>query len=100
MSEHKQACDVDHLALGLTRSPMFMGVNIRLFFANIVLCSLICIDAHTFLGIPFFIILHLCIFKISINEPNFFSIWIKSFFKTPPVLNSRFWGKINSYEPW
>jgi type IV secretory pathway VirB3-like protein len=41
-----------HLALALTRSPMFMGVNVRLFFANVVLCTLICIDAHTFWGIP------------------------------------------------
>jgi type IV secretory pathway VirB3-like protein len=92
--------EVDHLAVGLTRSPMFMGINIRLFFANVAVCTLICIDAHTALGIPLFITLHLIIARLSINEPNFFSIWVKSFFKTPPVLNSYFWGKTNSYEPW
>ncbi len=96
----KSQIEVDHLAVGLTRSPTFMGINIRLFFANIVVCTLICIDAHTVLGIPLFIILHLSIAKLSINEPDFFSIWVKSFFKTPPVLNSHFWGKTNSYEPW
>lgn len=92
--------DTDHVAVGLTRSPMFMGVNIRLFFSNIVLSTLICIDAHTFLGIPLFIVAHLLMVKLSINEPNFFSIRMKSFFKTPPGLNSFFWGKTNSYEPW
>ncbi len=92
--------EVDHLAVGLTRSPMFMGINIRLFFANIVVCTLICIDAHTVLGIPLFIILHLTLAKLSINEPDYCSICVKSFFKTPPVLNRHFWGKTNSYEPW
>jgi type IV secretory pathway VirB3-like protein len=92
--------EVDHLAIGLTRSPMFMGINIRLFFANIVVCTLICIDVHTMMGIPLFIMLHLVIARLSIKEPNFFSIWVKSFFKTPPVLNSYYWGKTNSYEPW
>jgi type IV secretory pathway VirB3-like protein len=92
--------DVDHLAVGLTRSSTFMGINIRLFFGNISACTLICIDAHTCLGIPLFILLHLIIAKLSIKEPDFFAIWIKSFFKTPPILNSSFWGKTNSYEPW
>jgi type IV secretory pathway VirB3-like protein len=92
--------EVDHLAVGLTRSPMFMGVNLRLFFANIAVCTLVCIDAHTVLGIPLFIVIHLLMVKLSIKEPNFFSIWVKSFFKTPPVFNSKFWGKTNSYEPW
>ncbi|MDR3490995.1 MAG: VirB3 family type IV secretion system protein [Gammaproteobacteria bacterium] len=96
----KHLVEVDHLAVGLTRSPMFMGINIRLFFANIAVCTLICIDAHTVLGIPIFLILHLVTAKLSIAEPDFFSIWIKSFFKTTPVLNFNFWGKTNSYEPW
>ena len=92
--------EVDHLALGLTRPPMFMGISIRLFFANIVLCTMICIDAHTILGIPLFLLIHVISAKLSVSEPNFFIIWIKSFFKTPPVLNYRYWGKTNSYEPW
>jgi type IV secretory pathway VirB3-like protein len=96
----KSLIEVDHLAVGLTRSPMFMGVNIRLFFANLAVSTLICIDAHTMLGIPLFISVHLLLVKFSIKEPNFLSIWVKSFFKTPPVLNSTFWGKTNSYEPW
>lgn len=90
----------DHLALGLTRSPVFMGVNIRLFFANVMLCTLICIDAHTFWGIPLFVVFHLIMVRFSIKEPNFFSIYTKALTKTPPVLNRWFWGKTNSYEPW
>ena len=92
--------EIDHLALGLTRAPMFMGVNIRLFFANIVLGTLICIDAHTFWGIPLFIVLHLIMTRLSIKEPNFLYIHAKSFIKTPPVLNRWYWGRTNSYEPW
>ena len=90
----------DHLALGLTRSPMFMGTNIKTFFANVVLCTLICIDAHTFLGIPLFIFLHLLMVKFSIKEPDFLFIRAKTLIKTPPVLNRWYWGNANSYEPW
>lgn len=92
--------ELDHLALGLTRSPMFMGVNVRLFFANVMLGTLICIDVHTFWGIPLFILLHLIMARLSIKEPNFFYIHAKALIKTPPVLNRWFWGKTNSYEPW
>ena len=91
---------MDHLALGLTRPPMFMGVNMRLFFANLMLSTLVCIDANTLLGIPLFIVIHLMMVKLSVKEPNFFYILWKAFTKTPPVLNSGFWGKTNSYEPW
>jgi type IV secretory pathway VirB3-like protein len=92
--------ELDHLALGLTRSPMFMGVNVRLFFANVVCCTLICINAHTFWGIPFFLLIHVVMVRLSIKEPNFFYIHAKAWIKTPPVLNRLFWGKTNSYEPW
>jgi type IV secretory pathway VirB3-like protein len=100
MSEKNYITEIDHLAVGLTRSPMFMGVNIRLFFANVVLCTLICINAHTFLGIPLFILIHLVMVRLSLKEPDFFYIRFKSFIKTPPVLNRWYWGKTNSYEPW
>jgi type IV secretory pathway VirB3-like protein len=96
----KSEKELDHLALGLTRSPMFAGVNIRLFFANLVGSTLICIDAHTFWGIPLFLMLHLIMVKLSTKDPNFFTIRVKAFLKTPPVLNYRFWGKTNSYGPW
>ncbi len=90
----------DHLALGLTRSPMFMGVNLRIFFGNVVLCVLVCLNAHTFLGVPLFVVLHLLSVRLSIKEPNFLYLYFKSFMMTPPVLNHWYWGKINSYEPW
>lgn len=100
MTDESYQIEIDHLAIGLTRSPMFMGVNIRLFFGNVVLCALICINAHTFFGLPLCIILHLLMVKLSIKEPNFFYIYLKSFLKTPPVLNYWYWGKTNSYQPW
>lgn len=100
MTTEPYKIEIDHLAIGLTRSPMFMGVNIRLFFGNVVLCALICINAHTFLGLPLCIILHLLMARFSIKEPNFFTIYLKVFLKTPPVLNYWYWGKTNSYQPW
>lgn len=90
----------DHLALGLTKSPTFMGVNIRVFFGNVVLCALICINAHTLLGVPLFVFIHLVATSLSIKEPNFLYLNVASFIKTPPVLNRWYWGKVNSYEPW
>jgi type IV secretory pathway VirB3-like protein len=99
MSDNYQK-EQDHLALGLTRSPMFMGVNLRVFFGNVVLCALICINAHTLWGLPLFIVIHLLAVRLSIKEPDFLYLNMKSFTKTPPVLNRWYWGKINSYEPW
>jgi type IV secretory pathway VirB3-like protein len=96
MSEYQ--VEVDHLAVGLTKSPMFMGVNIRLFFTNLVLCALICIDAHTVLGIPLFLINHLLLVKLSYKEPNYLVIWVKCFMNTPPVRNYWYWARANSYE--
>jgi type IV secretory pathway VirB3-like protein len=90
----------DHLALGLTRSPTFMGVNLRVFFGNVVLCALICINAHTLWGVLLFVVIHLLAVRLSIKEPDFLYLNMKSFIKTPPVLNRWYWGKINSYEPW
>jgi type IV secretory pathway VirB3-like protein len=93
MSEEYQK-EQDHLALGLTKSPMFMGVNIR------VLCTLVCINAHTFWGVPLFVVIHLLAVRLSMKEPNFLYLNAKSFIKTPPILNRWYWGKTNSYEPW
>lgn len=92
--------EIDYLAIGLTRPPVFMGINIRLFFSNLVLSTLVCINAHTFWGVPLFIFLHLIMVKLSIKEPNFLYIYFKFFFKTPPVLNFWYWGKTNSYSAW
>lgn len=90
----------DPLAIGLTRPVMFMGLPIRLFFGNAMLGSLICIDAHTFLGIPLMVLLHLIMAKLALSEPLFFKLYFYSFIKTPPVMNYSFWGKTNTYLPW
>jgi type IV secretory pathway VirB3-like protein len=99
MSDHYQK-EQDHLALGLTRAPMFMGVNLRFFFGNVVLCALICINAHTLWGVPLFVIIHLLAVRLSIKEPDFFYLHTQSLIKTPPVLNRWYGGRVNSYEPW
>lgn len=100
MTNKEYAIETDSLAVALTRPPMFMGVNIRLFFGNVVLCTLICVDAHTLMGLPLFVMCHLLMVKFSVKEPNFFYLWVMSFIKTPPVLNRWHWGNTNSYEPW
>jgi type IV secretory pathway VirB3-like protein len=100
MTDTPYIIEVDPLALGLTREALFMGVPMKLFFANVMIATLLCVDMHTFLGIPLGLILHLLMVKICMNEPNFFYIWLKAMNQTPPVLNRNFWGKTNSYEPW
>ena len=100
MKKQNLQIEGDHLAVGLTKSPMFMGVNIKTFFANVVFCALLSINAHTAWGIPLFVILHVLFAKMSIKEPDFLSIYLKAFFKTYPLLNRKFWGNTNSYEPW
>lgn len=92
--------ETDDLAIGLTRSPMFMGVTVKSFFLNVLLCTLICVDAHTVLGIPLFVVIHLIMVRMSIKDPDFLYLHFKAFTKTPPVLNRWYWGKTNSYEPW
>jgi type IV secretory pathway VirB3-like protein len=99
MNNHYQK-EADPLALALTRQPMFMGVNVRLFFANVMLCTLICIDAHTFWGVPLFVLHHLIMVRLSMKDPDYFYISAKALIKTPPVLNRWYWGKTNSYSPW
>jgi type IV secretory pathway VirB3-like protein len=98
--QRKNQKEYDHLALGLTKSPMFMGVNLRVFFGNLVLCALICINAHTLWGVLLFVVIHLFAVRLSIKEPDFLYLNAKTFIKTPPVLNRWYWGKTNSYEPW
>lgn len=100
VKENHYQSEVDHLALALTRAPTFMGVNIRLFFANVMLCTLTCIHAHTFMGIPLFVVIHLIMVRLSYKDPDFFYLHAKSLIKTPPILNRWYWGKTNSYEPW
>lgn len=100
MTKNEYAIETDLLAVALTRPPMFMGVNIRLFFGNVALCALICIDAHTLMGLPLFIVIHLLMVRLSVKEPNFLYLWVMSFIKTPPILNRWYWGSTNSYEPW
>lgn len=100
MTQNDYQKEMDPLALGLTRSPTFMGINIRLFFGNLVLCALICIDVHTFWGAPLFVVLHFLMVRLSIKEPDFMYIRVKSLIMTPPVLNRWYWDGFNSYEPW
>lgn len=100
MTDNSYQKEIDHLALGLTRTPTFMGINVRWFFANLVINSLICIDAHTWLGIPLFVILHFIFLRLTNKDPNYLYLQAKSLTKTPPILNRWYWGKTNSYEPW
>ncbi len=91
--------EVDALALALTRPPLFMGIPMRLFFANLAINTLLCIDLRTLIGIPLFGLVHLILFHLTLKDGQFFRVWLKYFTQTPPVLNNRFWGGTNSYQP-
>jgi type IV secretion system protein VirB3 len=97
---HDYKVEIDTLAVGLTRPPIFMGVNLRLFFSAVIFCVLICLDTHSFYGIPIFIFLYIVMLRMSAKDINFFTLWVKGFSKTPPVMNSFFWGGTNSYSVW
>jgi len=91
--------ETDPLALALTRPALFMGVPMRLFFANLAINALCCLDLQTLIGLPVFGVCHLVLFRFTINDLHFFRVWLKFLTQTPPVLNSGFWGKTNSYQP-
>ncbi|WP_218813340.1 type IV secretion system protein VirB3 [Rickettsiella endosymbiont of Dermanyssus gallinae] len=91
--------EVDPLALALTRPPLFMGIPMRLFFANVAVNMMICIDLHTLIGIPLVGVVHLILFRLATKDLQFFRCWLKYMTQTPPVLNSGFWGGTNSYSP-
>jgi type IV secretion system protein VirB3 len=91
--------EVDPLALALTRPPLFMGIPLRFFFANLAINILICIDLHTLMGIPLFVVFYLILFRLATKDLQFFHLWLKFFTQTPPILNSGFWGRTNSYQP-
>jgi type IV secretory pathway VirB3-like protein len=90
--------EVDALALALTRPPLFMGVPMRWFFANLAINTLICIDLQTLLGIPLWGLFHLMLFRLTLKDCQFFRLGLKYFTQTPPVLNNAFWGGTNSYQ--
>ncbi|BBB14773.1 plasmid conjugal transfer protein TrbD/VirB3 [Candidatus Rickettsiella viridis] len=90
--------EVDPLALALTRPPLFMGVPMRLFFANLAINMMLCIDLHTLIGIPLFGLVHLILFRLTMKDLQFFRVWLKYLTQTPPVLNHSFWGGTNSYQ--
>lgn len=89
----------DCLAIELTRMSMFLGVNIRFFFCNVVLCTLVCIKAHTLWALVLFAALHLVAVRVSVKERDFFCLNVSAFVKTPPMLNRWYWGKLDSHEP-
>ena len=91
--------EVDPLALALTRPPLFMGIPLRLFFVNGLINLIICIDFHTLIGIPLFGVIYLILFRLAMKDLQFFQVWLKYITQTPPVFNSGFWGRTNSYSP-
>lgn len=91
--------EVDPLALALTRPPLFMGIPIRLFFVNLAINTMICVDLQTLMGVPLFGLFHLILFRLATQDLRFFRLYLKYFTQTPPVLNSGFWGGTNSYQP-
>lgn len=99
MTVKEYSIEVDSLALALTRPPVFMGIPLRLFFANVAINMMICLDLHTLMGIPLFGVIHLVLFRLASKDLQFFQCWLKYFTQTPPVLNSHFWGGTNSYQP-
>jgi type IV secretion system protein VirB3 len=92
--------EVDPLAVAMTRPPLFMGINFRLFFANVTISLLVCIMSHTFWGLPLFAVIYLLSYQQSLKDPNFFQLRFQWLVQTPWTQNFLFWGKTNSYDCW
>jgi type IV secretory pathway VirB3-like protein len=80
-----------------SQSLLFMGVNLRFFFVSVLLCTLICINAHIYWGVLVFVVIHLLALRLSVQESSF-HLNTKSFIKTPPMLNRWYWEPANRYE--
>lgn len=110
--QQQEMVHYDALALGATRPPMTFGVPQAFAFLNLI-CSAIAglvlskwlreLDFHLLgllSGPLIYLFLHVMALYCAQREPRFVEIYLKWFSHTPPVLNMRFWGNTNSYEPW
>jgi len=97
--ENTVLLETDPLAVAMTRPPLFMGIDFRLFFANAVVSLLICIMSHTFWGVPLFAGFYALCYQQSLKDVNFFQLRLKWLSQTPCTRNFFFWGKTNSYGP-
>lgn len=91
--------ELDELAIGLTRPPMIWGVMLPVVVVNMLLCTLSYVYLKSFYVCPFFVAFHWIAMRFSIKEPRFLMLYFKYFQKTPPVLNTPYWG-CNSYDYW
>lgn len=91
--------EIDDLAVGLTRPPMFFGVKLQTAILNLMCCILSYVFFQTIWVVPIFGLLHLIAMRISIKEPRFIDLYISYLSYTPPLKNVIFWGKCNSYFP-
>lgn len=91
--------EIDDLAVGLTRPPMIFGVSMTVAFVHLMIAALSYIYLRSLITLPIVGISFLVCAHLSIKEPRFLDIRFQQFTKTPPVLNSGFWGKCNSYSP-
>lgn len=100
MSDKEYVIELDPLAVGLTRSAVYMGVDMRFFMGNIVLGCLICLYTKSLYGIVFSLIFYLVLRQISKKEPEFFSLYCAFYRTSMPLITSGYWGGTNSYQPW
>ena len=88
----------DPVALGLTRLPLFWGVPLKAFFINVMVAAILGLHTTLWLGFIAAIVGYVTLLTLTRYEPRYLHILWKAYTKTPPVLNSAFWGSCNSYE--
>ena len=71
----------------MSQSKILLGVNPWIFFGNVIICTLICINAHTFWGVPLFAVFHLLVVRFSTKGADYMYLSCNSLIKTPPLLN-------------
>ena len=98
MAQIRYELELDPLAVGLTRPPLFMGIALKLFVALVLFCMITYIYTQTLWMVPIFGLLYSIALYASLDEPRFYEYWLQYGRQTPPVRNYGLWGKTNSYD--
>ena len=89
---NKQRIQIQHKALQLRKSLLFIRVNSKFLFVNTMICTLICITIQASLGLTLFVVFYLLAVRFSMKESDFLYLDSKSFIKATPMLNRWYDG--------
>lgn len=75
----------------LANSRMLMSVKLKVLISNGLLCTILCIYAHTLWPVLLFVYIHLIVMRLSIKGEASLTLDGKHFTKMPPMMNRWHW---------